>query len=51
MRRGDVILEVNQAAVSNVAEFRSAAREQDKLLLLVRRGEATIFVAVKKAGP
>ena len=51
MRRGDVILEVNQTAVSNAAEFRSAAHDQDKLLLLVRRGEATIFVAVKKAGP
>ena len=48
MRRGDVILEVNQTAVANVGEFKNATRNQDKLLLLVRRGEATIFVAVKK---
>jgi len=50
MRRGDVILEVNQNEVANVAEFKKATAGQDKLLLLVRRGEATIFVAVKKAG-
>jgi serine protease Do len=49
MRRGDVILEVNQSPVANAGEFRSAAKDQEKLLLLVRRGEATIFVAVKKA--
>ncbi len=48
LRRGDVILEVNQTAVANVAEFRSAMRAQEKALLLVRRGEATLFVAVKK---
>jgi serine protease Do len=50
MRRGDVILEVNQNEVANVADFKKATGGQDKLLLLVRRGEATIFVAVKKAG-
>jgi serine protease Do len=48
MRRGDVILEVDQEAVANVDEFRAALANQDKVLLLVRRGEATIFVAVKK---
>ena len=48
LRRGDVILEVNQKAVANVAEFRGAMSTQDKALLLVRRGEATLFVAVKK---
>jgi serine protease Do len=51
MRRGDVILEVNQAVVANVGAFRDAARDQTKLLLLVRRGEAAIYVAVKKAAP
>jgi len=40
---------VNQSPVANAGEFRSAAKDQEKLLLLVRRGEATIFVAVKKA--
>ncbi|RIL00104.1 MAG: peptidase [Proteobacteria bacterium] len=48
MRRGDVILEANQTPVANVAEFRKAVGDQDKVLLLVRRGEATIFVAVKR---
>ncbi len=48
LRRGDVILEVNQKAVANVAEFKGAMSEQEKALLLVRRGEATLFVAVKK---
>jgi serine protease Do len=48
MRRGDVILEANQTAVGNVAEFRKAIGSEDKVLLLVRRGEATIFVAVKR---
>jgi serine protease Do len=50
MRRGDVILEVDQTEVANVAEFRKAAKDREKILLLVRRGEATIYVAVKKAG-
>jgi serine protease Do len=48
LHRGDVILEVNQTAVANVAEFRNAMHTQEKALLLVRRGEATLFVAVKK---
>ena len=48
MRRGDVILEVDQKPVSNVDEFRAALTDQPKVLLLVRRGEATIFVAVKQ---
>ena len=48
VRRGDVILEVNQAPVANVGAFRAAMKAQEKALLLVRRGEATIFVAVKK---
>jgi serine protease Do len=48
MRRGDVVLEVDQKAVGNAEEFRTAVRDQDKVLLLVRRGEATIFVAVKQ---
>jgi serine protease Do len=48
LRRGDVILEVNQTAVANVAEFRNAMHTLEKALLLVRRGEATLFVAVKK---
>jgi serine protease Do len=48
LRRGDVILEVDQKPVPDVEAFRRATRGRDKALLLVRRGEATIFVAVKQ---
>jgi serine protease Do len=48
LRRGDVILEVNQEAVQSVDAFAAATRGRDKALLLVRRADATIFVAVKK---
>jgi serine protease Do len=48
IRRRDVILEVNQRPVASVKDFRSALGETSKgALLLVRRGEAEIFVAVK----
>jgi serine protease Do len=48
IRRRDVILEVNQRPVANVREFSQALSKSDKgALLLVRRGEAEIFVAVK----
>jgi serine protease Do len=48
LRRGDVILEVNHQEVGDVAGFRKAMGTKDKALLLVRRGDATLFVAVKK---
>jgi serine protease Do len=48
IRRRDVILEVNQRPVASVKDFRAALGSGDKgALLLVRRGEAEIFVAVK----
>jgi len=48
IRRRDVILEVNQRPVANVREFSQALSHSEKgALLLVRRGEAEIFVAVK----
>jgi serine protease Do len=48
IRRRDVILEVNQRPVSNAREFSKALSSSDKgALLLVRRGDAEIFVAVK----
>jgi serine protease Do len=50
IRRRDVILEVNQRPVASVKDFRAALGGADKgALLLVRRGEAEIFVAVKAA--
>ena len=49
LRRGDVILEVNQKPVPNVKAFNEATKSSSKgTLLLVRRGEAEIFVALKK---
>ncbi len=50
LRRGDVILEVNRKAVKNAAAFQKAIRDGGKgksLLFLVRRGDNTIFLALK----
>ncbi len=50
LRRGDVILEVNRAPVKDVAAYRKAVKSSGKgksLLFLVRRGDNTIFLAVK----
>ena len=49
LQRGDVILEVNQEAVSDVSEFGAAIKDSEKgALLLVRRGNAEIFVPLKR---
>jgi serine protease Do len=49
LRRGDVILEVNQSAVSDVGQFSTAIKGSEKgVLLLVRRGNAEIFVPLKR---
>jgi serine protease Do len=48
LRRGDVILEVDQQPVAGIAAFEKATEGREKALLLVRRADATIFVAVKK---
>ena len=50
LRRGDVILEVNRRPVEAVSEYRKALQKLEKgksLLFLVRRGENTIFLALK----
>ena len=50
LRRGDVILEVNRKAVKDTDAFRKAVRGTDSgksVLLLVKRGESTIFLALK----
>jgi len=50
LRRGDVILEVNRTPVKDVAAYRKAVKSSGKgksLLFLVRRGDNTIFLAVK----
>lgn len=49
LRRGDVILEVNHKSVSDVRTFNKASKSDPKgVLLLVRRGDAEIFVALKR---
>ncbi len=50
LRRGDVILEVNRKPVGDLGAYRKALHSSEKgksILLWVRRGDNTIFVAVK----
>jgi serine protease Do len=48
MRRGDVILEVNQKAVESVSEFRGALANSERgAMLLVSRGGTEIIVTLK----
>jgi len=50
IRRGDVILEVDRRAVRNLDEYKKAlagARKGRGVLFLVRRGESTLFLALK----
>jgi serine protease Do len=50
LRRGDVVLEVNRKAVANTDEFEQQIAGSDKgALLLVRRGDTTLFIAVQRA--
>jgi serine protease Do len=51
LRPGDVVLEVNRKPVASVADFKRAvtgSKGQKTLLLLVRRGESTLFLALKR---
>jgi serine protease Do len=50
LRRGDVIEEVNRKKVTSVSEFERAvaAAGQEPVLLLVRRGGGTQFIAVEQ---
>ena len=49
LRRGDVILEVNQAPVGDVAGFREALESAERgALLLVSRGGSQIYVPLKR---
>jgi serine protease Do len=50
LRRGDVIQELDRKQVDNVEkylELLAKHREDKSLLLLVRRGETTVFLAIK----
>jgi len=49
LRRGDVIVEVDRAAVKDVTELKARLSKAEKgALLLIRRGDSTVFVALKK---
>jgi serine protease Do len=50
IRRGDIILEVDRKAVRNLDEYKKAiagARKGRGVLFLVRRGDSTLFLALK----
>jgi len=50
LRQRDVIVEVNRAAVKDLAAYQQAVKAGDKtkiVLLLVKRGDATLYFAVK----
>lgn len=50
LKRGDVIVEVGDKPVTSTREFRAATKDLQKakpLLLLVRRGDNTIFLTLK----
>ena len=50
IRRGDIVLEVDRKAVRNVDEYKKAiagSRKGRGVLFLVRRGDSTIFLALK----
>ncbi len=52
LRRGDIVMEVDRKPVKKVADFRKAVGEVKKgkgVLFLVRRGESTLFLALKPA--
>jgi serine protease Do len=50
IRRGDVIVEVDRKAVRSVDDYKKAvagARQGRGILFLVRRGDSTLFLALK----
>ena len=50
LRARDVIIEVNRAAVKDVGAYQSAVKASAKgksVLLLIRRGDATVYVPIK----
>jgi serine protease Do len=51
LQPGDVIVEVNRKAVKSPEQFKGAVdktKEGQSLLMLVRRGESTLFLALKR---
>ena len=49
LRRGDVILEVDRSEIEDINDLRAQLdRADDGALFLIRRGDATIFVPIKR---
>ena len=49
LRREDVILEIDKVEIKSVGDLeKSLSQAQDGALLLVRRGDATVFVPIKR---
>jgi serine protease Do len=54
IQKGDIIREVEQQAVKNLAEFRVArkrATESDGVLLLIERRGSTLYIVVNPSRP
>ncbi len=50
LRRGDIIVEVDRQAIASVQELRNRLENSnDSVLMLIQRGEATLFVPVKRS--
>jgi serine protease Do len=50
LRRGDVILEVDKSAIQDVGDLRTQLDAADEgALFLIRRGDSTIFVPIKRS--
>jgi len=53
LRKGDILLEVNRKPINNAADLSSvveAAKPGDNLLLLVRRGDSSMFLVLRQPG-
>jgi len=51
LRRSDVIVEIDHGEVKDVAQLRERLAEaDDSVLVLIRRGDATLFVPMKQTG-
>jgi len=51
LRRGDIILEINQSPVYTISEFQKkvgAAKEGEMMLFLIKRREGSLYIAVGK---
>jgi serine protease Do len=52
-RRGDVVVEINRKPIRNIEEYRrevQASKKSKSVLFLVKRGNNTIFLALKTTG-